>query len=699
MKENIKDEKIKKSVNTLSKYYYAIFNKRSTKVAYIFYISLIFSFLESVLINLSDIFLVRMSISLVFTIPMIILIFENDALFKVGSLFEIKMMTFLKAMIIMQKNIRFVEVIIFGFVFNVFQVKFIKGLYINDKFLGNEIENRKLFKVKSFCFDFSFLLYGYAINTLMLIYFLFRNKLSFFLFDDILFHPYTFYYGMFLYLSSRKLFKYLYKMSKSRYYFDMIKNLKLYLIGLIAIQVAVIFIIIERGNLISTIISLCLISIFIFTYEIFGIFTFCFMTLLYLIKSAFISYIESSFEVKYQQLIYSNTFYITISSLLSLVFIFALFYIEKDNLASTYSLIYQRVFIIKTVFDLWLMVNFIYQLFKRDSENYFENFYKIYHVVFLTFACNYIVVFFCVFLKLNVYVKESDVDFYFGNMVKYVAQEKEKVNALLYGNATPYFEIKFYKIIRGFFQHFNIENNKNAHSKALKMINRFVLVEIFFLFWFITNNWYIFFIIYFILIQFTQGSFNFIRKTIKFCYFLFFVPKQTNSNVIYEDLTKKLIKKSKYKLIYLFIYPYSIIIWKLLISKIILLLFEYLIAKFEFLIFGKLEPVSNVIYQFVRLSSQSGEFSILDIFILIICILPNTLGLLYCHLFNMEPNFLYKNYIVLNLLGIFFNSHKLILLIGVLNVFIVLNMFAADEDTYESFSLYFDLWGIDSGIY
>ena len=109
---------------------------------------------------------------------------------------------------------------------------------------------------------------------------------------------------------------------------------------------------------------------------IFGIFTFCFMTLLYLIKSAFISYIESSFEVKYQQLIYSNTFYITISSLLSLVFIFALFYIEKDNLASTYSLIYQRVFIIKTVFDLWLMVNFIYQLFKRDSENYFENFYK-----------------------------------------------------------------------------------------------------------------------------------------------------------------------------------------------------------------------------------------------------------------------------------------------------------------------------------
>ena len=87
--------------------------------------------------------------------------------------------------IIMQKNIRFVEVIIFGFVFNVFQVKFIKGLYINDKFLGNEIENRKLFKVKSFCFDFSFLLYGYAINTLMLIYFLFRNKLSFFLFDAV----------------------------------------------------------------------------------------------------------------------------------------------------------------------------------------------------------------------------------------------------------------------------------------------------------------------------------------------------------------------------------------------------------------------------------------------------------------------------------------------------------------------------------
>ena len=111
--------------------------------------------------------------------------------------------------------------------------------------------------------------------------------------------------------------------------------------------------------------------------------------------------------------------------------------------------------------------------------------------------------------------------------------------------------------------------------------------------------------------------------------------------------------------------------------------------------FGKLEPVTNVIYQFLRISDQSTTFTLWDLVILILFILPNTYCVLYCHISECEPSFFYKNYAIFNLVGIFFKFHILILIIGVLNIFIILNIFAADEETYESFSIWFDLWGVE----
>lgn len=408
----------------------------------------------------------------------------------------------------------------------------------------------------------------------------------------------------------------------------------------------------------------------------------------------FLSYIEGQFDLVGQRNILNNTFFMTLSALLSIMFIFALFYIEKDNLASIYNLLYQRLFIIKSIFDIWLIVNFIYQLFKQNGQNYFDKFYDIYYVIFLIFVANYVVVFICVFLKLNVYVKESDIDFYFGGMVKYVAKEKENINAALYGSSTPYFEIKFYKIVKNFFKHFNIENNKNPHYKALKNICNFVVLEIFFLFCFIANNSLIFYLIYFIMLQFTQSSFNFIRKIIKLIYSLF-TPKNKDSNILYENNFKKLIKRSKYKLIQIFLFPYLIVLWKVFLVKFLLFIYEYFFAKLQFKAFGKLEPVTNVIYQFLRISDQSTPFTIWDIVILVAFILPNTYCVLYCHICECEPSFFYKNYAVFNLVGVFFNFHILILIIGMLNIFIILNIYSADEETYDFLSIWFDLWGVE----
>lgn len=638
--------------------------------------------------------MLKASLSLIFFIPMVVLLFENDQLFKICSLFEIKIIIFLKIMILFKKNLTFFEIFIFGFIYNLFQVKFVKSLYINDWFLGNEIKNRALYKMKNFNENFSFLLVGFTVNNLLLLYFAFKHKLSFYLFDDIIYHPNTFYFTIFIYLSSRKLFTYLYKISKSQFYFNTIKHSKLILLFLIFIHLSITFFIFENRNISSLLISSFISLFFIFTYENFGTLTFVFLLIIYFIKKMFLSYIEGQFDLVGQRNILNNTFFMTLSALLSIMFIFALFYIEKDNLASIYNLLYQRLFIIKSIFDIWLIVNFIYQLFKQNGQNYFDKFYDIYYVIFLIFVANYVVVFICVFLKLNVYVKESDIDFYFGGMVKYVAKEKENINAALYGSSTPYFEIKFYKIVKNFFKHFNIENNKNPHYKALKNICNFVVLEIFFLFCFIANNSLIFYLIYFIMLQFTQSSFNFIRKIIKLIYSLF-TPKNKDSNILYENNFKKLIKRSKYKLIQIFLFPYLIVIWKVFLVKFLLFIYEYFFAKLQFMAFGKLEPVTNVIYQFLRISDQSTPFTIWDIVILVAFILPNTYCVLYCHICECEPSFFYKNYAVFNLVGVFFNFHILILIIGMLNIFIILNIYSADEETYDFLSIWFDLWGVE----
>lgn len=686
------DGKVQKTYSSFSNLYYSIFNKKSSKVGYIFYFNLVLSLVENILINLSDIFMLKASISLIFFVPMVILLFENDQLFKICSLFEIKIIIFLKIMILFKKNLNFFEIFIFAFIYNLFHVKFVKSLYINDRFLGNEIKNRTLYKMKIFSGSFSFLLVGLAVNNLLLLYLAFKHKLSFYLFDDIIYHPTTFYFSIFIYLSSRKLFTYLYNISRSQFYFDTIKHSKLILVLLILTHLSITFFILENRNISSLVISSFIALFFIFTYENFGTLTFVFLLIIYFIKKMFLAYIEGKFDLVGQRNILNNTFFMTLSTLLSIMFIFALFYIEKDNLASTYNLLYQRLFIIKSIFDIWLIVNFIYQLFKQNGQNYFDKFYDIYHVIFLIFVANYVIVFICVFLKLNVYVKESDIDFYFGGMVKYVAKEKENINAALYGSSTPYFEIKFYKIVKNFFKHFNIDNNKNPHYKALKNICNFVILEIFFLFCFIANNSLIFYLIYFIMLQFTQSSFNFIRTIIKLIYNLF-TPQ--NSNILYENNAKKLIKKSKYKLIQIFLFPYLIVIWKVFLVKVFLLIYEYFFAKIQFMTFGKLEPVTNVIYQFLRISDQSTTFTLWDIVILILFILPNTYCVLYCHICECEPSFFYKNYAIFNLVGIFFKFHILILIIGVLNIFIILNIFAADEETYESFFIWFDLWGVE----
>ena len=156
------------------------------------------------------------------------------------------------------------------------------------------------------------------------------------------------------------------------------------------------------------------------------------------------------------------------------------------------------------------------------------------------------------------------------------------------------------------------------------------------------------------------------------------------------------LRKGKYKLIYILIYPYLAILWKFLFSKIYIIVYENILIKIQFFFLGKLEPVENIIYQFIIKNNINDDFSFFNFIILILFILPNTLCVIITHINEMKPNFFFQNYLITSLIGIFIKTHPLILITGLINIFIMINIFAADEETYNTLFFWFDLLGINS---
>ena len=155
-------------------------------------------------------------------------------------------------------------------------------------------------------------------------------------------------------------------------------------------------------------------------------------------------------------------------------------------------------------------------------------------------------------------------------------------------------------------------------------------------------------------------------------------------------------KKGKYKLMYILLYPYIAILWKVFFSKIYLIIYEKIIVKLQFYFMGKLDPVGNVIYQLLNYNNLIDDFSFLDFALLILFILPNTICILVIHINEIKPNFFFQNYIITSFIGIFIKTHPLVLITGIVNIFIMINIFAADEETYNTLFFWFDLLGINS---
>ena len=64
------------------------------------------------------------------------------------------------------------------------------------------------------------------------------------------------------------------------------------------------------------------------------------------------------------------------------------------------------------------------------------------------------------------------------------------------------------------------------------------------------------------------------------------------------------------------------------------------------------------------------------------------------HINEVKPNFFFQNYLITSFIGIFVKTHSIILITGLVNLFLMLNIFAADEETYYTFFFWFDIFGV-----
>ena len=221
---------------------------------------------------------------------------------------------------------------------------------------------------------------------------------------------------------------------------------------------------------------------------------------------------------------------------------------EKDKLSKTYTKIYERVFILKILFDIWLIINFIFRLYKNNPQTYYDNFYNIYSLLFLCFIFNYIIVYIVISLKLNIYVTEEDVNYYFEDLAPYISKTRTN-NPILYGNYSPYVELKFYRGMIKFFSYFNEDMKHNKrNSKALKKILNFVIYSIFAFLALIINNSCSFYLVYFFIMQFIHSSFHrFGRKLYNIFNYVQFQIDDDDRQVLTKKIRQKKINKLKKK--------------------------------------------------------------------------------------------------------------------------------------------------------
>jgi hypothetical protein len=197
-------------------------------------------------------------------------------------------------------------------------------------------------------------------------------------------------------------------------------------------------------------------------------------------------------------------------------------------------------------------------------------------------------------------------------------------------------------------------------------------------------------------------------RLVEFSNFIYRRIKKLNSKELFElyytfesrlalsTISKKSKNKDKYKLLLILLYPYVQIFWKILFSKIIIKLIEFSLTVLD--ITHQRDAFTNLFYHWLinNHNSNANYFSFWDVLNLFLFLLPNSILLIYTHFKNSIPSFLLQNLSLLNLFGFYINGNLDLSILGGVNILILLNLLAADKETYENFSLWFDAFGITS---
>ena len=715
-------------LSSIKKFLNILFNCNNLKVVYLFFILITVEFIEYFIDTFIDFFPIKFSMSILFIIPYIVITLDNEIFFQLNSSFELYFLIHLKLLVLFNKYMTFKEIIVVTICSTMFEIIFIKKIHVNQYYVSLDgIISKVDYKIYVFESEIFLLLLGFFSNFFVLFFLLKNNKLYFHLFDDIFdscgYNSQVIYFFLLQYLFSRKFIKYIFK-----YIFIYSENHKrkekIFLINIIFI-ICIIFEIILLFNLfkcffIQKILYISIIGLIIFLYENVGFLVYISMILMSMIIYGTNYFIEKQFEKDIIILIKNNLIYINISFFLTLIFIVTIFLLEKKQITNFYIQIYQRIFIIKIIFDIWLIIKYIYSIYKYNPLNYLDIFLKTYKFFFISFLLNHCIILISVLVKIYIHVNPEDVEYYFEDIINFLNNKKEN-GEVFYGGNAPYVEIRLYKIFSNLFSFLKDDISKsNKKTKSFQKILYSVILCIFIFLCFVINNFLIYFPIFFILLQFFSEFLNDITFLIlnKISSFVYIVIEKAKTKTIGEKFNKYkedylmqkynkkikmnkmtiYIKKEKLKLIYLLSFFYINIFWKKIFSYLFIIFYEKIISYWQYKIFGKLEPLGNIFYQCVIMNYYSEEKNLFDKenFVLILFLVPSSICIIYSHYYEKKIEFFFQNFILTSLFPLFFNMDILLVLLGFFNIFLMINIFAADEETYKHFKFWFFLFGIQS---
>ena len=529
----------------------------------------------------------------------------------------------------------------------------------------------------------------------------------FFLFEYMFLKKFIKYYIIYI-------FKYDYK-NKSKQ-----RSKIIYITFIIFIFVQFIYANILYSSFSDKILNISFILLLIFIYENIGTLLYPNLILLSISIILVNKYIESHFDTEIIILIKDNIKYINISFLLSLAFIISIFILEKRQITSFYIKIYQRIFLIKIIFDIWLMIKYIYSLYKYNSINYFDIFIKTYKLFFSFFIFNYVIVLFFVLMKLYIYINPNDIDWSFQEIIVFMNNKKLK-KEVYYGGEANYFEIRLYKKCKKLANFFKEDISKsNKKMKSFQKILYSIIIFNFIFLAIIINDCMKYFLVFFILIQFCSDFINDIIFIIlnKFALVIYFRKgkeeqnrfKRYKEDYMIQKYNKKLkkqkamtyimsIKKEKLKFIYIIAFFFIYLFLKKTISKFYIFLYENVISFFQYKVLGRLEPLGNIAYQFLIMNFReeiNNENILKENLFLFLFLLPNSLAIIYSHYNCIKLNFFFHNYMLTCLLPYFFKLDFTITFLGFINIFLMINLVLSDNATYKAYYCWFFLFGIQS---